>query len=376
MVGRSLRREATKNFTESVHDRLYFIESLLLQLCGRNSYGTFKSGPEKLNLDELIKSGNVHGLVQHSGESRSDQEDQSLYRDQCLQERDKSGNLQVRKVSFVADSELKTVQLYWAEDDEDEEEEGGDLSLALLTATAELDQCLQERDKRGNWHGLVQHRQLLCLEEDSAAISACGQKMATRIGSAQHHGTAFSINAPVFVPATVAAVGASVSHGKRDWTSMGTNWDKGVAATSTAPNCDKHGNKLDKLGKEAAIAAITHNAFAYKSLSPELKADKEVGIAMVTHKGDNIRLLSTTLKADKEVVIAAVTQNGLAIKFLSEELRADKEVCLAAAAQMGTALLSAESESYKKILQELGWTLDGKQALELIERLTRACLIK
>ena len=47
-------------------------------------------------------------------------------------------------------------------------------------------------------------------------------------------------------------------------------------------------------------------------------------------------------------------------------------MCLAAATQMGTAFLSTESESYKQILVELESTMDGKQAHELMERLTRA----
>ena len=133
-----------------------------------------------------------------------------------------------------------------------------------------------------------------------------------------------------------------------------------------------------QLRKKAAIAELSSvrglpRMKGLRNLSHELKTDKEVAIAIVTQNGHELRFLPMWWQ-NKEIGIAAVTSKGTAIMFLSEELRADEEVCLAAAAQIGTAFLSTESESYKKILEELESTMDGKQAHELMERLTRACM--
>ena len=90
--------------------------------------------------------------------------------------------------------------------------------------------------------------------------------------------------------------------------------------------------------KEVVLAAVTHNGFAIRFASEELKVDIEVVMAAVTQNGFALRYVSEELKADIEVVMASITNNGSALRFASEALQGDKEVVLASITNDGYAL--------------------------------------
>jgi hypothetical protein len=95
--------------------------------------------------------------------------------------------------------------------------------------------------------------------------------------------------------------------------------------------------------KEHAIEAVSENAYAYNTLSDELREDRDVVLATVRKDGYILIFMDPQFKEDKEVVLAALTNFGYAIHY-TEDLKGDKDVVTAAIMHDGYNLNSASEE--------------------------------
>ena len=160
MGGRSLRREATRGFAETVSDRLCKIEHILSEL--------------------------------HANLRRTPDSDQAAHQPQCMGIGSESKALNDVAMEYWKSRGLRACK-----------SEDGTLTVTPVTTLLldtvlhqpqGRDQCLRDVEKSGNWHEPAQHIQRL-REVDMSGNS--------------HGNIAFNIDAPVFVPACGSGNSAS-----------------------------------------------------------------------------------------------------------------------------------------------------------------------
>jgi hypothetical protein len=97
--------------------------------------------------------------------------------------------------------------------------------------------------------------------------------------------------------------------------------------------------------EEIALAAVTRDGRAYRSLRRNLQMLPSVVFAAVRQNGLTLGSMVDNMYYDvKPVVLAAVQQNGIALRSASFDMKADKEVVMAAVQQNGKAIQFASPE--------------------------------